>query len=398
MRSGFLLLGLASTTAALDLNDARALFSQAQSRLNLNLECAGAACTAERARTLLAHEGFLTELAEGYHDAAAPGMLRQLMNIPRTLVKMEQHGRGLAVAAGVQDWYSKNKDAFNATSGDCEARYKPGLSRVYSEARGCSKLATSYANPFTFLSSTPAPTPSGGVGGNDDSCAEGGIMDSSYHEYTCNYEMQPIGCHAEESGKCQTGTPSSVADGRWAEKTFEDKDCTLTGSQGVGCDGRWNTNKKARYAADIRGQEATCASWPSRAKKDGISVSSSTLFETCMEATNRKTRRVVAAAAPVAIIVIVIVLAAACRWQSQKRKARQDAASVVPQQQQQPPQMVMQGQPQMMMQGQPQMVMQGQPQMMMQGQPQMMMQGQPQMMMQPQQMAVAVPVQQQAKF
>ena len=212
MRSGFLLLGLASTTAALDLNDARALFSQAQSRLNLNLECAGAACTAERARTLLAHEGFLTELAEGYHDAAAPGMLRQLMNIPRTLVKMEQHGRGLAVAAGVQDWYSKNKDAFNATSGDCEARYKPGLSRVYSEARGCSKLATSYANPFTFLSSTPAPTPSGGVGGNDDSCAEGGIMDSSYHEYTCNYEMQPIGCHAEESGKCQTGTPSSVAD------------------------------------------------------------------------------------------------------------------------------------------------------------------------------------------
>jgi hypothetical protein len=390
MRTGGLqLLGLASTAAALDLNDARALFSQAQSRLNLNLGCAGAACTAERARTLLAHEGFLTELAEGYHDAAAPGMLRQLMNIPRTLVKMEQHGRGLAAAAGVQDWFSKNGNAFNATSGDCEARYKPGLSRVYSEARGCSKLAASYANPFLFLASTPAPTPSGG-GSNDDSCAEGGLMDSSYHEYTCNYEMQPIGCHAAESGKCQTNSPSSVADGRWAEKTFENKDCKA--GMGSGCDGKWNTNKNARYAADIRSQEGTCASWPSRAKKDGISVSSSSLYESCTEATNRQTRRVVAAAGPavVIIVIVIVLLAAGCRWHSQKRKARQDAASVVPQMQQQQPQMVMQGQPQMMMQGQPQM--------MMHGQPQMMMQGQPQMMMQPQQMAIAVPVQQQAKF
>ena len=180
-------------------------------------------------------------------------------------------------------------------------------------------------------------------GGGEDSCAEGNDLgDSMYWGYTCNYDLQPLGCTAQDDkdGVCRTNSPATSRDGNFAEKLFENDECKLPsdadydeaqhGNGGEkGCDGRWNDGKPERFTKDVEDAENTCRNFAKRAYNDGVTARPNTAKETCAETFTRAERREAAASADSARNVIIgavvgLGAAAACFVTMRARKRQRE--------------------------------------------------------------------------
>ena len=338
------ILCLTASAAALPSQlERNALVAQIKDRLALP-RCAGptdaTSCAVSRARKLMQHEGFLTELAER-HAPEQAGLLRSLLALPRFVATGAAPPAAAAAAAAadptarrslaffdnlptstkeqlqpkVQDSFEKFASAtLNLANNTCEGRYEALLAKIMRDGDGCTGLLKigdsnfdSYAptadspTPAPTPKPTPAPTPEGG-----DSCAVGQPTgDSMYWSYTCNYELQPLGCKAQNDALCRTDTPVTARDGNWAERTFANDDCKTPwevayneathGKDGVGgsekCTGKWSSQEPERYAEAIASTERMCPAFAARAHLSSLTVSSKTAVETCGQALSRVSRR-----------------------------------------------------------------------------------------------------------
>ena len=303
------------------------LMAQIKDRLALP-RCAGpgdtTSCVVNRARKLIQHEGFLSEMAQR-HAPEHAGLLRSLLALPRfvaTGVGPDPTGRRSLLnfweqgAAGkgpkIQDAYEKlEASLINSANNTCEGRYELLVSKVFRDSDGCQALTAMGDSNFDGegeeTAPTPAPAPTPGLEVEDSmSCDEGSAMgDSMYYGYTCNYELQPLGCKASKDDICHTDNPVTRRDGNWAEQVFVDDECEMPGEQGFNedehgeggiggskdCKGKWPSMVPERFSQEIQSTEEQCPDFATRAYNDAITVSKRSAVETCSQALSRSARR-----------------------------------------------------------------------------------------------------------